>query len=112
MAAAAADTRHSGPSLRAGVSDKTVVIPQSTLFDINTTFTVCYSEGTGSAADGTTADTGWRDSYVRIQITKLATLSSHSVTHRTDGLIARVGNLQLIYGGTLDQAKQVVLVDS
>merc|ERR1712070_630304 len=104
--AAAADALHSGPGLQAGSSDKIVTIPQTPLFNISYTYAICYAE-----TDGTTSDATWRDSYVRIRITKLASIASHLVTHVTDGSIARVGDLQLTYAGSLGPSVFVSFVD-
>ena len=104
-AAAAADAQHSGP-LQAGSSDKIVTIPQTPLLNVDTEFAICYAE-----TDGTTSDATWRDSYVRIRITKLASIASHLVTHVTDGSIARVNNLQMTFFQHPDATRWVSLVD-
>jgi hypothetical protein len=104
-AAAAADATHSG-SLKAASGTKTVTVPQATFFNENKIFALCYAETSGN-----TADTTWRDSYVRFKISKLEKLSSHSITHLTDGTIARVSDLKLTYAGTLANALYISLVD-
>jgi hypothetical protein len=106
VAAAAADETHSGPSLQAGGSDKIVTIPQTPLFNETFEFAVCYA-----VTDGTISDATWRDTYVRMRVTKLATAASHLVTHVTDGSIARVADLRLTFTGSMSDGKWVSLVD-
>ena len=84
-AASAAGTGYSGAQ-RAGTGTKLVTIPQSTLLDDSNTYTVCYA----AYGDGSSTDTTWRDSYVRFKISKMESLSAHSVTHKTDGQIAHL----------------------
>ena len=122
QAAHAADGTHSGAQQAAG-SSKAVTIPQSTLLQDDPTYTVCYAAGSGDSSDTT-----WRDSYVRLKISKIESLAAHMVTHYTDGQIARVGgtyqswdgsayqtvdvaDLELTYSGSLSQAMWVSLVD-
>jgi hypothetical protein len=76
-AAAAEDDSHSGSVVASGAS-RMVTIPQSTLLDEANEYAVCYAE-----LDGTAADTTWRDSYLRVRITKVASISESSVTHVT-----------------------------
>ena len=87
------------------------------------TYAVCYAAGTGLANDTT-----WRDSYVRVKISKMESISAHSLTHKTNCQIARVGgtyeswdgnayqtvqvaDLELTYSGSLDNQKWVSLVN-
>jgi hypothetical protein len=108
VAGAAADNTHTG-GMQA-TSGKVVAIPQGTagtLLDATKTYSVCYAENDGTATDGT-----WRDSYVRLQVSMLEYVSSHSVSHRTSGQLAMVANLQLTYSGVLDNNKWISLVDS
>jgi hypothetical protein len=105
IAGAAADSTHSG-KVQAGASDKRVTIPQSTLLEKTKTFAVCYAE-----TDGATTDATWADSYIRLKISMIESVSSHSVTHKTSGQIARVSTLQLTYAGSLANNLWVSLVD-
>jgi hypothetical protein len=106
VAAATADSTHSGAQ-RAGSGTKVVTIPQTTLLDASKTFAVCYSETYGNATDSS-----WRDSYVRVKISKIETLSSHSITHFTDGSIAKTPALKLTYAGSLANNKYVSFADA
>ena len=85
-AAAPADQVHSGP-LAAPAGTKAVTVPQNILLDETKTFAVCYAETSGN-----TTDTTWNDSYIRVQISKLHSISAHQVTHVTIGQIAKVPN--------------------
>merc|ERR1712205_99880 len=81
VAGAAADTLHSGV-VTAAAGTKAATIPQATgkLLDDTKTFALCYAETSGSTVDST-----WRDSYVRVRMSKIETFSSHQVSHKTDG---------------------------
>ena len=88
-AAKAADTTHSGP-IRSCMSNellcyssaglyatgnKEVILPQKSgasaaYLDSSKTFTVCYSDGTG-----TVTDPNWRDSYIRVSLSKVASIT-------------------------------------
>jgi hypothetical protein len=127
VAAAAADETYSGPSLQAGGSDKIVTIPQAPFLAVDTEFAICYAEGAasltaeafyalnfktlGSFDDGTTSDVTWRDSYVRIRISKLLSVASHLVTHVTDGSLARVSDLQVTHYSNPYVERWLSLVD-
>ena len=62
---------------------RVVTMPQSTLLDETKTFAICYAE-----TDGTTSDNSWRDTLIRADMSKLASLTSHGITHVTKGVIA------------------------
>jgi len=81
-------------------------LPQATLLDDTKTYAVCYAMTDGSLYDST-----WQDSYLRLKISKLQSVSSHSVTHVTLGQIANVGTLNLAYQGTIANNMWVSLVD-
>jgi hypothetical protein len=104
IAAASADSTHSGP-LQAHAGTKVVRVPQSVLLDEEKMFAVCYAETSGE-----TLDTTWRDSYVRMGISKISSISAHGVTHLTNGHIAKVNDLKLAYSGSLATHKWVSLV--
>jgi hypothetical protein len=101
---------HSGP-LQATGSSKTVTIPQEydagsgkyNMLDYTKTFVVCYSSGTGNAADGQ-----WRDSYIRITLSKIKTLSmihtgypASRVNVNTIGTFTNVPSLEVEWSGSL-----------
>ena len=71
---------------------------------------VCYAEGTG---DG--SDTSWRDSYIRLSISKISSITSAGVTHTDHGTIGDHSSLTapllLEYAGTLPVAKYLSLVN-
>jgi DNA mismatch repair protein MutH len=100
------DNQHSGSS-QAGVSDKKVTFELNGgyVFDVTKTYTFCYAESTGLTDDAT-----WRDSYVRLTISKLESVASHAVTHVTDGSIPRVAGLQMVYDGSLPAAMYISLI--
>jgi len=125
VAAVAADTTHSGAQ-QAASGTRDVTIPQGAgdLLDETKTYAVCYAE-----TDGATSDTTWDDSFIRLQISLVESISSHLVTHTTYGQVATVGgseigwdgtdyltkavtNLNLGYSGTLADNTWVSLVDS
>jgi len=106
VASATADATHSGSTKAAATDSKVVTFPQSTSLNVDTWYAVCYSELAGDHTDIT-----WRDSYLRVQTTKMAAVSSHLVTHVTNGQIARVPNLDMVYATTLPNNKWISLVD-
>merc|ERR1712100_494864 len=106
VAGAAADTLHSGAVTASG---KAATIPQATgkLLDATKTFTICYAETSGS-----NTDTSWRDSHVRVRISKIHTFSAHSVTHKTYGSLAKTPALEITYAGSLAASMWVSMVDA
>jgi len=82
LAAHAANTVHSG-AVQAAAGTTEITIPQTTLLDATKTFTVCYSESTGTVYDET-----WRDSYIHLVMSKIETVSAHLLTHWTTAHIA------------------------
>jgi hypothetical protein len=104
--AASEDPTHSGAQ-RAASGTKAVTIPQSTLLDETKTYAVCYS-----STNGGTTDDSWADAAIRIKISKIRSVSSHSVTHETSGQVATVSTLQLSYTGTLADNQWLSMVDS
>jgi hypothetical protein len=93
VTAASEDNLHSGIA-QAASSTKEVTIPQSTLLSEAKTFALCYAHTDASSTDST-----WRDSYMRVMISKMESLAAHTVTHWTDGHIARVGGTKLVWNG-------------
>lgn len=105
---------HSG-AVQAPSGSRTVVIPQrydgggSTVrnrLDYTKTFAVCYSTATGS--DGSITDGNWRDSYIRVTLSKIKTLAmlhtgypNSKVNITTIGTFANVPSLELQWDGSL-----------
>jgi len=94
---------HSGV-LKAATGTKTVTIPQlhSTVasvhnyLDPSETFAVCYAEVSGS-----NTDLSWRDSYIRVRLTKLFTISASGVFVDTVGTFGNVPSLEVRWTGSL-----------
>jgi hypothetical protein len=121
---ASADTLHSG-ALQAedlpiggensNKKGRTIAIPQggaSKQLDATKEFTVCYSIGDGS--DDVT-DSKWRDSYVRLKISKVESLTTYAVTHVTTGMVPNVkmiDKMKFTYRGSLPNGKYLALVDA
>ena len=101
VAAASIDSTHSG-SLQAG-GGKAVVFPSGLIQ--STLFAVCYADSTGSATDQ------WYDSAIRVSTSQVTSVFSHKVTHITDGQLAAVAVLDVVYAGTLGVNKWVSMVD-
>lgn len=109
-AAGAADAHHSGPLQPSGQYNgtRTIVIPQTAaLLDIDARFAICYAEGDGSASDST-----WRDSYIRMGVTKLYQVMSLQVTHTTWGQVDSRPQLPITLSGGLADDSTVSLVES
>jgi hypothetical protein len=76
------------------------------MLDYSETFAVCYSDGTGTTTDG-----GWRDSYIRVVLSKLQTLKAvhddangvgySAVQITTIGTFANVPSLHVEWDGSL-----------
>ena len=77
-------------------------------------FALCYTEGTGS-----TTDTLWRDSYIRVVPSDISSFANMLVTHKTYGMItAHAAGTTLPnkgtvfeYAGALANAMTIALVD-
>lgn len=116
-AAAEADTSHSGPQ-QAASSDKVVSIPQTTTdqrlaardSDGNEIeYAVCY------AKFGDDADDSWRDSYIRLRITKITSIEALSIIHKTVGQIPNTPaslEMEFTYDGALEVGQYLSFVDS
>ena len=98
------DTTHSGVMLDVS-GTRTLQVPQTQLLNENKTYAVCYAMTDGSLSDAT-----WRDSYLRVRISKLQSVASHAVTTITWGQLANVGDLALEYAGSVSSGKRVALV--
>jgi hypothetical protein len=112
IAGAPADSTHSGV-LEALAGTKEVTIPQSTLLSATKTFAVCYAEDPALQYDGTLLDGSWRESYLRVTISKIESVSAHAVTHIVDGHIANVGSTKVSWDGALysHMTSDVALLD-
>jgi hypothetical protein len=53
---------------------------------------------------------GWRDSYIRFTISVIATVESHGMIHRTQGLIASSTQYTLSFTGTISTSARISLV--
>ena len=76
----------------------------------STEFAVCYA-----TIDGTTSDTSWQDSYIRLFTSEIYSFSALGVTHRTLGQIPwspASDQLEYTYTGSLAANARVSLVDS
>ena len=104
MVPGAASQYQSGPVQ--SDSNSEFIIPQSVLFAKTSVFAVCYSDY------GTTTDTTWRESYMRVSISSVETVSAMKVTHRTTGQLADHPALVLTYQGTLVDNSYLSLVDA
>lgn len=67
-------------------------------------YTVCYS------ASSTTPNEPWYDSYVRFTPSKVDAISSHGITHRTQGQIANSDSLAVTYHGSIGSDGRLSLV--
>jgi len=89
--------------------NKEVVVPQNTLLDSTEEFAVCYSDG-----DGSNSDSKWRDSYIRVSMSKVNSISADSVRHYDHGQIADYNDvvpLQIQYNGSLADGMWMSLVN-
>ena len=77
------------------------------LLDVTKTFAICYAETSGS-----NSDSSWRDSYVRVRVSKIETFSAHLVAHKTYGSLAKTSALEITYAGTLAASMWVSMVDA
>ena len=114
VTAATADSYRSG-SLRAGTTgtsydQQTVVVPQTILLDKSKSFAVCYAEGDGNG-QGDTLDQTWRDSYIRITMSEIASVIAYRVTHSVWGQIPNHAALKIDYTGSLSSGKYLILMD-
>ena len=75
--------------------------------DTQTSYAVCYAADIGGSIVGSI----WYDTYIRVQFSKLTTLSAFGVTHTTSGQLAAVTTLDVVYAGTLGVNKWVSMVD-
>jgi hypothetical protein len=85
-AAAAADMSHSGVMQTA--FSTTVTVPQATtatLLSHDRLFAVCFA-----VIDGTVADSSWSDSYIRLSISQVKSITSLGVTHSVNNYIATI----------------------
>jgi len=68
-------------------------------------YALCYTEGTGTGSDPL-----WRDSYLRVKIQKIKSLSSAGVLVTTIGTLPYADKLEIIYEGSLAVTKWVSFV--
>jgi len=79
--------------------NKEVSFSMATALDMNADgYTICYTDGDGSATD-----TNWRDSYVRVQLSKVTSIIATGVTHTDHGHLANHDDqtpLEIEYAGS------------
>jgi len=68
-------------------------------------FAVCYSDGAGNAAD-----VKWRDSYIRVGVSKIGDIDAYGVNHNIAGQIPNHAKVKLQYHGSLANNMMVRLV--
>jgi hypothetical protein len=100
------DNTHSGV-MQDVSGDKLFEFIQYNKLDETKIYAVCYA-----VVDGSQVDSSWKDSYLRFRISTLFQLSSHSITHVTEGMIPNLFDLSLTYGGTIPNNKWVSFVDA
>lgn len=105
------DSTHSGASKGASsgsvaYQQKTVTFAQDTLLDESKVYAVCYAEGDGTASDYT-----WRDTYIRLTMTKVTTIVSYAITHQVSGQIPNHAELKIDYTGSLATDKRLSFFD-
>ena len=106
VAGAEADTLHSG-QMEASSGTRTFILPQNASFLKEATlFTVCYA-----SISGDTADASWRDSYIRLHMSKITSVSASSLTHATYGTLSRISPLEFTYNGHVANERWISLVD-
>jgi len=115
ISAGTADARlHSG-TLATTISDgvMTATIPQlsdsngnTNLLQFDGTFAICYTNG-----DGSDSDANWRDSYVRIILSKVEYVQASDMVVTTRGMFANVPSLRVSWHGSLGWKKWLNLVE-
>jgi hypothetical protein len=101
---------HSGPVATSG---GTFVLPQlndvgqyyTNLLQHNGTFAVCYTMG-----DGSDTDNQWRDSYIRITLSKIEYIQGSDMIITSRGMLANVPSLRVSWYGSLGWKKWINLV--
>jgi hypothetical protein len=98
---------HSG--VMTAAADGTFTIPQDTdnLLDSSQTFALCYTEGTGLVNDP-----DWRDSYVRLTISQMSSLTAADMVVTTRGMFSNVPSLEVSWTGSLGYNKHIAIIDS
>jgi len=86
--------------------NKLFTVPLPMLNGLTTPFAM-RREGDGSATD-----LSWRDSYVRVTLTKLVTFSSDGVTHLTSGSIVILAVTDFVVGGPIAAFSYLSLLDA
>lgn len=103
---------HSGPLLvdSSGVFKLPQLSDQSTYSNFlaeNATFALCYTQGSGTTVDG-----GWRDSYVRVTMSKIAAIQASDMVVTTHGTLANVPSLRVSWRGSLGFKKWINLIET
>jgi hypothetical protein len=105
VAAASADSQHSGVC-QAGGSDRIVTVPQTILLDTSKIYTTCYA-----TVEGTQSDISWRDSYIRLEVSKIYSISTAEAVHYTSVNVPSLATLHVTYAGSLPFRKWIAVVD-
>jgi hypothetical protein len=108
-----ADQSHSGV-MQAGITDSLVTVQQNVPLSEDTLFAVCYAVQTGTNADFT-----WDDTYIRVRVSQVSSITSVGVVHEVyndDKYVATIANrgaemLDITYSGTLAAGSKLSLVD-
>lgn len=104
---------HTG-KITAAVGTQDIIIPQQhsvgagvyNYLDPTKTFAVCYAEG-----DGSLSDTSWRDSYIRVRMQKIHTLTASGVAVTTIGTIGSSPSLEFRWTGSLGGEQWLKITD-
>ena len=95
------DSTHQGAMLATASGEIT-----TTAIFSSAIFAVCYSVGTG-----TMTDLMWRDSYIRLAVSKIQKVQSYGIEHITTGGIAAKPALRLLSVGTFLGTKYLSIID-
>jgi len=111
--AAAESSNRTGP-VKAGTGTRTVTFPQANSFlgaQGEQMFAVCYTFGPGPGTPGSISDSTWRDSYIRLKVSKVHSVESYAISHITTGMIASKPALSIKTVGTVAATSKIALVD-
>jgi hypothetical protein len=98
----------SGGVQTAGTGTYEVQVPQSTLLSASKTFAVCY----GLVTSDTTENNAYRDSYIRLKVSKVYSIRSYGIVHKTFGDVAGKAALSFTADGDMATTSKFALVDT
>jgi hypothetical protein len=87
------------------------VLNHTVALSVDYTFALCYTDGDASTPSLATTDAAWRDSYIRLKISKVETLYKHALQIKTSGSIPYDSALTMYVAGTISTSSWVSLVD-